>query len=800
VSYARGLNSVSISSACAVVLMLGVLTGCAGPGASLVDNTSASRDTSRDVVNSVRQADFSPRFPTAEGQSQQSQAGKPLLFPGTDVASASPRNQGSGIAPTSLQSGDQASLQPAAFVKDSNLQQQAPSVTNDGVEINFDGADVRTVAKFLLGDILQLNFTVDPRVQGNVTLASAGPIPRKDVLPAFESVLRMSNAAIVRTGDLVKIVPLPEATTDSSVEGAGEPGFGVSLVPLRYTSAETVAKTAESFLARPGSIRVVPSRNLLLIQGTTAERQAALDMVATFDVEWLRNQSVGIYPIKSTSPETMIGELERIFETRDGGVGQGVIRFQPISRMNAVMVVTKTPKLLAQTTEWVRRLDRVDSTGVMLRTFRLKNGNAPQVAKILNDIFARSGSTGDTPGKQIAPGVDSAQSRLDSLDKGAASGGLTTASNSTGDKATPISASFDTFSDRKGADADGPEGASLLSGGNAMHGAFQNVRITADSANNAIVVYSTEDEYRVVERAIRDLDRAKLQVAIDATVAEVTLTNALQYGVQFFLNGQNVSGGVLGSNAATAQTSAVTAATTTAQTALLQSVGPGLNLLLGSAGNPRAILNALQTVTDVKVLSSPSLVALDNQPALLQVGDEIPVSTSSATLLTSSATPTVNTIEMRNTGVILKVLPHIHANGSIQLEIDQEISNVVNPDEQTLTPTISQRRVHSSVSVMSGQTVLLAGLISENNQETRSGIPGLSEIKVLGNVFGNTSSTKTRSEIIIFIKTQVIRNGQDASAVTEEFRDKLQSMRGGSSVINGTGVPVVVSPSAPPRN
>jgi general secretion pathway protein D len=498
----------------------------------------------------------------------------------------------------------------------------------------------------------------------------------------------------------------------------------------------------------------------------------------------------------------MIGELERIFETRDGGVGQGVIRFQPISRMNAVMVVTKTPKLLAQTTEWVRRLDRFDSTGTTLRTFRLKNGNATQVAKILNDIFLqRSGSTADTATKQIAPGVDGAQSRLDSLDKGPSSGGLTTASNNTGNRGAgnPITAAFNTFSDRKGTETDGPEEASLLSGGNAMRGAFQNVRITADTANNAIVVYSTQDEYRVVERAIRDLDRAKLQVAIDATVAEVTLTNALQYGVQFFLNGQNVSGGVLGPAAATAQSSAVAAASLTAQSAILQSVGPGLNLLLGSAGNPRAILNALQTMTDVKVLSSPSLVALDNQPALLQVGDEIPITTSSAAVLTNSSTPIVNTIEMRNTGVILKVLPHIHANGSIQLEIDQEISNVVNPDQQTLTPTISQRRVHSSVSVTSGQTVLLAGLISENSQETRSGIPGLREIKFLGDVFGNTSSTKSRSEIIIFIKTQLIRNGQDASAVTEEFRDKLQSMRGGSSIINGTGVPSPAGSSPSPR-
>ena len=793
VSLSRGWGFLHMLPAGVLVVMLCVLAGCAGPGASFVQDGPTG-----DAPAAVRRADFSPRFAASEGQPQEgAQSGKPMLFPGSDVAPAARRDQDPGIIPSGP-------LHQAAF-KGDNV--QPVSVQGDGVEINFEGADVQTVAKFLLGDILKVNYSVDPRVQGNVTLSSAGLIQRKDVLPAFETVLRMSNAAIVRTGNLVKIVPLAEASASgSAVAGAGEAGFGVSLVPLRYTSAETVAKTAESFLARPGSIRTIPSRNLLLIQGTTAERQAALDMVATFDVEWLRDQSVGVYPLKATSPETMIAELERIFETREGGMGQGVVRFQPVSRMNAVMVVTKTPKLLAKTTEWIRRLDRSDSTGVTLRTVRLKNGNATQVAKILNDIFLQRSSSGDTPAKQLAPGVDSAQSRMDSLDKGAGGGGLTTASTNNGGRnaAIPVSNAFESFSDRKGTDADGLESASLMSGGNASRAAMQNVRISADTANNAIVVYSTEADYKIVERAIRDLDRAKLQVSIDATIAEVTLTNALQYGVQFFLNNKNVSGGVLGTNANSAQAtvnqSGLAAASTIAQSALLQSVGPGVNLLLGASGSPRAILNALQTMTDVKVLSSPSLVALDNQPALLQVGDQIPISTSTATLLTSSATPTVNTIEMRNTGVILKVLPHIHANGTVQLEIDQEISNVVNPDQQTLTPTISQRRVHSTVSVVSGQTVLLAGLISENNQETRTGIPGLREIKFLGDVFGNTSGVKSRSEIIIFIKTQLIRNSEDAGAVAEEFREKLQSMRGGRSIINGTEVPSAARPYAPPRS
>jgi general secretion pathway protein D len=751
-----------VSRLCIAASLYLALAGCVTSNV-----TPAAGVAPLDATDTVRNTDFSPRFPLAsEGESGRTRgSSQPFIFPGSDTEPEPRRDRDPEMR--------SASLQPAAFLK------------GDGVEMNFDGADVQTVAKTLLGDILQLNFVVDPRVQGNVTLASAGPIPRKDVLPAFESVLRMSNAAIVRSGNLVKIVPIPEAGAAGGISvGAGEPGFGVSLVPLRYTSASTVAKTAESFLSRPGAIRVVQSRNLLLIQGTTAERQAALDVVATFDVEWLQNQSVGVYPLKSTSPETMIAELERIFETSEGGLGQGVIRFQPVSRMNAVMVVTKNPKLLAQTTQWVNRLDRSDTTGTTLRTFRLKNGNATQVAKILNDIFVgqRSGGTADAVTKQLAPGVESAQSRLDSLDRGSSGGSAATSAGGSSDNrgANPIAAAFESFSDRKNSETDASGGSSAASGGNVPRGTFQNMRITADAANNSIVVYSNQEDYRVVERAIRDIDRPQLQVSIDATVAEVTLTDGLQYGVQAFLTSKDVglandkgSIGLLG------------AGQVAAQSALLQRVAPGLNLVLGSENQPRVILNALSNLTDVKVLSSPSIVALDNQPALLQVGDEIPITTSSAAVLSNASTPIVNTIQMRNTGVILKVLPHVHANGSIRLEVDQEISNVVNPDQQTLTPTIAQRRVHSTVSVVSGQTVLLAGLISERDQKTRSGVPGLREIKFLGDLFGNTSSSKSRSEIIIFIKTRLIRNSVDAGAVTEEFRDRLQSMRGGRSVING---------------
>jgi general secretion pathway protein D len=267
-------------------------------------------------------------------------------------------------------------------------------------------------------------------------------------------------------------------------------------------------------------------------------------------------------------------------------------------------------------------------------------------------------------------------------------------------------------------------------GGSLPRSVFQNVRITADTANNSVVVYSNQEDYRTIEEALRDLDRPRLQVAIDATVAEVTLTDNLQYGVQWFLTSKNAR---LGND--NGSVGLFGAGQSAAQSALLQRVTPGLNVLIGSEALPRVTLNALSTLTDVKVLSSPSVVALDNQPALLQVGDEIPITTSSATLLSNFSAPMVNTVEMRNTGVILKVLPHVNANGTIQLEIDQEISNVVNPDQQTLTPT---GPFHGWVT--SGQTVLLAGLISEPDQRSRSGVPGLSNIGFLGGgLFGDTT-------------------------------------------------------------
>ena len=270
-------------------------------------------------------------------------------------------------------------------------------------------------------------------------------------------------------------------------------------------------------------------------------------------------------------------------------------------------------------------------------------------------------------------------------------------------------------------------------------------------------------------------------MAIHATIAEVTLNNDLQFGVEYYLQNNNGSLGfntqASGGNSSPSTTSSGTV-TSVGVSQMLNAVLPGGNFLLGPQTNPRVVINALRNITDVKVLSSPSVVVLDNQVATLLVGDQVPVETQSATILTNSNTPIVNSINYINTGVILRVLPRVNANGNVTLDVEQEVSGVVGGSSsgaQSLTPTVSQRQVKSAIAVATGQTVLLGGLISETQSRARSGIPILEELPGgVGNLFSTNDRSTQRTEIIIFIEPQIIRNSVDAAKVAEELRAKMR--------------------------
>jgi len=724
-----------------------------------------------DVSDNIRNQDLLPRFPQAGGQGVQggTATAKPQIFTAEEVSPIE--------APPP---------------------QPQPTANGQGYEVNFENAPIASVAKTVLGDILKVGYSVDPRVQGSISLASGRPIPKSDLLFVFETALRLSGVAMVRDTAGYRLVPVSDAVAAGNLDSQAaraEAGYGISVVPLQYVSATTLVKLLDSFATKPGAVRVDSIRNMLLIQGSGGERRAAIDTALSFDVDWMRGQSVGIFPVQNSNPEPVISELEKILDSKEGGFSQDVVKFQPIARRNAILAVTSKPGMLRTVETWIRRLDTADPTRVAVHVYRVKYGEARQLARVLSDIFG-GGSSGsfDTGASQVAPGggLSKTSSNADRLPGLSAAAGGTQSSTA----GTSSRGGFGTGSSGFGGATIGAgTGAGTGAGGSAAsvfdarsttasgggQGALEGVKISADISTNSLLVYANAENYRLVEQTIRQLDQPQAQVGIDATIAEVTLNNTLSYGVQFFLQGKNFSVSNIPSSPPGALPTTTTSATgvdaTGVASAFLNRAFPGFNFLIGPESQPKVILDALHAVTDVKILSNPSLVVIDNQVATLLVGDEIPVSTGTGNVL-NSATSTnntiVNSIDYRSTGIILRVIPRVSPNGNVRLDVEQEISQATNATASTLTPTVSQRKVKSSVSVANGQTVLLAGLIQEKNELDRGGIPLLDQIPKVGDLFSHQTKTVVRTELIIFIRPQVIRDAVDASFVAEEFRTKLR--------------------------
>jgi general secretion pathway protein D len=715
-----------------------------------------SRNDPQNAADIMRATDLRPRFPQATATVDTGGASPPKAF--SFFGSPAP-------PPDTTQSSGSQDVEAAA----------------GGYTLNFENAPIAQVAKSVLGDILGVGYVIDPRAQGSISLSSGRPVEKRDMLYVLENALSANNLVMVRNASGYRISPASEGGIGAVDEGKGsggaEPGFGLTVIPLQHVSGTTLTKLLEGFATRPGAIRTDPNGRLLIVVGTGSERQSAVDTVRSFDVDWLRGQSVGMYPVQNSTPEPIVSELEKIMDSGESGLGHGLVKFQPVSRLNSILVVASKPELLRAASRWISRLDEPSTSNASVKVYKVRYGDAKQIAQLLQQVFVTSAASGESPTNEIAPGsgvkamtaADRLTGGLSGLTGGA--GGASPNSNSPGSSAeggaNPRTAS---------AQFGGVPVATLNSELNALgqggSGGPQlpHVRITADLLNNSVLIYARPDEYKLIERTLMQLDRPKLQVAIDVTIAEVTLNDQLNYGVQFFLGGGAISNTTSGTIPSIINNVASNAGATTTGTGL----SGGLNIIAGHPAAPRVVINALSAITDVKILSNPSLVVVDNGDASLEVGDQVPISTGSANVL-SANNAVVNTIDYKNTGVILHVQPHVNYNGSVMLDIDQLVSQPTGP---TLTPTISTREVKSTISVISGQTVLLAGMIQDNVTKSRDGIPILGQLPYVGAAFGTTGKSQVRTELIMFIRPQIIRDGADAAMIAEELRSK---MRGGKS-------------------
>ncbi len=624
--------------------------------------------------------------------------------------------------------------------------------------VNVDQASLPESAKLILGETLGYNYTIDPRVQGSVTLVSNRSLTGRELISAYEAALRLAGAALIQSDGNYKIVALQEVLdgemgTPDLGKGVS-PGYGVNAIPLRYVGPASVMELLDGFIARSGSVRASKIGNMILIRGPSAERRQLVDVVLSFDVDWMRNQTSGMARLENARAEEVASRLEQVF-AQDGAVsGPNALKVIPVPNINSVIVIARTRAKVNTALNWIRRLDQESVDSPNYYVYAVQNGNAVELARILNATFGSGGGGAD--GGTTAEVAPDSQSMDVSI-----------ANDTEGQESTQPdpAGSAEPFgkTDLQTGSTDGTATTSTSSsdsGTNSGGGNSSTIRITANPSNNTIVISATPKDYRKILATLRQMDSPATQVLINTMIAEVSLNNQLRYGVQAYVESNNVAFALAGSKPA-------------ADGPIISPQFPGMNFLWGGISNPKLVIDALSGITNVRVVSSPSILVLENETATIKVGDQIPV--QSETAVTNGGN-FVNSIQYRDTGVILKVKPRVSANGVVTIELGQELSALQKELGIDGNPRFTQRSVTSKVSVNDQQTVLLGGLISGIEDRTRETVPGADKVPILGKLVGTTDNNAQRTEIIVFITPKIIRNGEEAARESQDLRDKMKNL------------------------
>ena len=673
-------------------------------------------------------------------------------------------NLSSGIASKPLPR-TQAAIGTGRFIGDTRGNGPRAKVNDDdGVTLNLVNAPIAQAAKMVLGDILLANYVVDPKVEGKVTIHTSVPTSRADVTSLFENALRASNAALIETGGGYKIVPLDQAISSgaplrSRNAADGQIGEGVEVIQLRYVSAANMKRVLEPMAPKGGLLSIDESRGLLTLGGAPHERAMIKDAVAMFDVDTMRGMSFAIVPVRSADPDSLADDLRNVFGSEKEGPMGGMIRFIGNKRLSSVLVITSQPKYLTRADAWIRKLDgRAQGREKQFYTYKVQNRSAKELVSVLTSIFSSETGGGSARNNNVAPRAQQAS----------LSAGALAASNAAASLASPNGQPFGGLSNSMNA---GNSGQGRPSSNNSMAGSpgfdagggaqatlgdDARFKIAADESKNSLIIMATADDYKRIMRVIETLDLLPNQVLIEATIAEVTLNDDMKFGVRWYMQDRHSKGTFTNDIAGG-----------------LGSVFPGFSYMLKGM-NAQLTLNALSAVTNVNVISSPSLTVLDNKTATLQVGDQVPVATQSAVSVAAIGAPIVNSVTYKDTGVILSITPHINESGRVLLDIEQEVSSVSPTTTSNIdSPTIQQRKVKTSVILNDSEALALGGLQQNKRTTTRDGVPLLSDVPFLGAAFRSKADEAKKTELVILITPKVIRSLSEAQEVTDEFRKKL---------------------------
>lgn len=633
------------------------------------------------------------------------------------------------------------------------------------VVLNLSSVPLQQAAKTVLGDMIGVNYVIDPRVDGVVSVQTTQPVNKADALEMFQAALAPIGAVLVQSRGIYRIAPADQAATGAIATGASPAagaagGNGIRVVSLKYVSATEVARVLEPMVPKGAIVQADDARNILALKGSPAEIDSMLDSISIFDVDVMRGMSFAVVPVKTSQPEKMVDELKGIFASEKEGPLKGRVRFIANTRLGAILVVTSQPGYLPRAQSWIRRLDaKANGTERQLHVYQVQNRPVAELATVLQSMFSNemkvirptrsvsprskqvslTGASPKGPGAGAMPDPD--LNSQNGFARGAGPGsdlqGLARTLNSEPD--VPAADPVDGPSSSTGSVGEPP------------------LKIVADETKNSLLIMANDRDYQRVLRVIQGLDVVASQVLIEAVIAEVSLNDNLRYGVQWQLSKNGTPTGSF----------------TNALTGGVAAAFPGFNYAVNAA-NIAATLSALNALTHVNVISTPSLMVLDNKTARLQIGDQVPITTQTATSTVTANTAIVNSITMQDTGVILSVTPRINESGRVQLEIEQEVSAVVKTTSSNIdSPTIQQRRVKTTVVVNDGEVLALGGMIQEQASKTSNQLPLLGDLPGIGVAFSNRTNDVKKTELVILITPRVVRDGSESRLVTEEYRRKM---------------------------
>ncbi|PIV32756.1 MAG: type II secretion system protein GspD [Lysobacterales bacterium CG02_land_8_20_14_3_00_62_12] len=648
--------------------------------------------------------------------------------------------------------------------EDAANRRPADSTAAGEVVFNFEAESLPAVVKAILGDLLQENYVIAPGLAGQVTFATAKPISADQAMGVLEMLLSWNNATLVYRDGRYTVLPVAQAVAGNLVPRTGPittaKGYEVRAVPLKYISATAMQEVLTPY-ARAGAIlKADNTRSMIVIAGTRADLGNYLQTIETFDVDWLAGMSVGVYPLERVEAATVVPELEKIFGEGGPTPLAGMFRFMPIERINAVLVITPQPEYLSQAESWLGRLDRGGSeSGAQLFVYYVKNVKAVDLGDKLSEVFGSAGNAGArSPASvgRVAPGgsveiksINSQQGRKDAASEAKAES-------------------------RASLQPSSSEGISISSS--------DDIRITSIEESNALMIRATPGQYESILGAIKRLDIVPLQVHIEAKILQVSLTGELSSGVRWFF--ENATG-LTGSGTSAADFNAIRP-----NRGVWNSFAGSFTSTAGLAwtflkNNQEVFISALQSAGNTKVLSAPSIVVLNNKTASLNSGTQIPVNSTSFQPIGGTTGGTTggnnsffNSTQFRDTGITLDVTPRVNPGGLVYMEIREEksvpgaASSAVNGNV-----SVDKSTIETEVAVQSGETVVLAGLIEDTRTSSRSGVPGLVKIPLLGRLFGNNSNGSTRSEILVLITPTVIDSSESARNLTIEYQSRFKGIQ-----------------------